>query len=131
MIRVNIYNKMYKVLVFADDIDIVACWCSDLKKNVMQLTEVQKNMDLTVDENKYMVMAHQRVYTDDFTADLHTFEKTDKLIYLVSLICVNTDIGPEIKRCIILANKVFYEYVIWYIEDWYDRWSCNMNIDLG
>lgn len=62
---VNTYNRMYQILVFADDIGIVTGWYNDLKEILMQFDIITKSMGSTKNENKLKYVVVQRIFTDD------------------------------------------------------------------
>lgn len=109
----TIFDSPVQILGYADDIDIVGRSLNAMTEAFRSLRCAAAKMGLEVNQSKtkYLITNPREIPPSHIQVDDYAFERVEEFIYLGSLITQDNEMGEEIKRRIVAANKCYFGLV--------------------
>lgn len=106
----TIFHKSVQILAFADDIAIIGRTKRNIESALINLAESAQKMGLRInkEKTKYMKSTVSNPTLENLKLDKENIEYVEDFAYLGSLLNNDNQMGDEIKRRILLANRTYY-----------------------
>jgi hypothetical protein len=105
-------NGTHRLLVYADDINLLGDSFNTIKENTKTLLEASRDigLEINVEKTKYIIMSrHQNSgYNQNIRIANELFENVAKFKYLVKTLTNQNDISDEIKSRLNSGNACYY-----------------------